>query len=122
MRALILLAFAPLCVLAQSAPPAEFPSDAAPVAPEVLREQMGGKVYKATPADGPSWRLEYKANGYVFLDTSTGFRDSGKWRIEGTKLCAEWQRVSSSCAEARVRGGTVFVKRTSGEILALQPD
>ena len=121
MRALILLAFAPLCLFAQSGPPTEFPSDAAPVAPALLREQMAGKVYKGTPADGISWRIDYKANGYAFLDTSRGFRDTGKWRVEGTTRVLRRQRATSNCSEARVRGNTVFIKRASGEIVALQP-
>lgn len=120
MRSLLLLLLAPVCVAAQNLVPTEFPADAVAVAPASLTERISGKVFKVKPANGQTWRLEYKASGYAFLNTSGGFSDSGKWRVEGTQLCADWQRSPSSCSEVRLKDETVYVKRVSnGEVIAL---
>jgi hypothetical protein len=93
------------------------------LAPEALHQRVSGKVFTGRPADGVTWRLEYKTNGHAFLDTSNGFRDTGKWRVEGSKFCADWQRASGGCSEARVKGNIVYVKRISnGEVVPLSPD
>ena len=120
MRLLLPLLFAPLSVAAQNSIPTEFPVDAIALAPASLTERISGKVFQVKPANGPTWRLEYKASGYAFLNTSSGFSDSGKWRVEGTQLCADWQRTQSSCSEVRLKDETVYVKRSSnGEVVAL---
>ena len=106
---------------AQTQLPTEFPDDAQPFTAETLRERVAGKVFKVKPADGSEWRLDYKANGYAFIDTSRGFRDSGTWKVEGTQLCVEWKRSSNGgCSEARLKGDTLYVKRSAnGEVIVL---
>ena len=118
----LLLAFIllPLAAAAQTLP-TEFPTDAQAVPPETLRQLFSGKVRKAQPASGAGFRLEYKENGFVFLDTATGFRDTGKWSVEGSHICTDFPKLQKACNEARVQGDTVFVRRNSGEILALTP-
>lgn len=123
MRQAVLLLLWPIAAMAQSADiPTEFPADAVVARPEALREHMAGKVFRAQPAKGSGWRLEYKSNGYVFLDTTTGYRDSGQWSVEETRLCASWERIASGCNEARLKGSSVYIKRDSGEVVALVPD
>lgn len=108
---------------AQPALPTEFPADAAAVEAAALRDHMAGKVFRAQPASGPAWRLEYKANGYAFLDTTAGFRDTGRWSVEQDRLCSTWDRAPSGCSQARLKAGVVYVKRASnGEVVALVPD
>lgn len=108
---------------AQPALPTEFPPDAAVVEDAALRDHLAGKVFRGQPASGPGWRLEYKSNGYAFLDTTAGFRDTGRWSVEQSRLCAKWERASSGCSEARMKAGIVYVKRAStGEVVALVPD
>lgn len=120
MRWFLTLLAAPLSVAAQSSLPTEFPVDAIALPAVSLSERISGKVFTVKPADGTSWRLEYKANGYAFIDTSSGFRDSGKWRVDGTRLCADWQRAPSGCSEARLKDETVYIKRVSnGEVVTL---
>ncbi len=120
MRLLLSLLVAPLSVAAQNSIPTEFPVDAVALAPASLTERISGKVFKVKPANGQTWRLEYKASGYAFLNTSSGFSDSGKWRVEGSQVCADWQRSPSSCSEVRLKDDTVYVKRVSnGEVIAL---
>lgn len=120
MRSLIPLLIMPIAVVAQTSLPTEFPTDSVTLAPEVLTQRLVGKVFKVKPADGTTWRLEYKDSGYAFLDTSRGYRDTGKWRVEGTQLCADWQRSPSGCSETRAKGDVIYLKRISnGEVVAL---
>ena len=106
---------------AQAQIPTEFPDDAQPFTAETLRERVAGKVFKVKPADGSEWRLDYKANGYVFIDTNRGFRDSGTWKVEGTQVCVDWKRSSNGgCSEARLKGDTFYLKRAAdGEVIVL---
>lgn len=123
MRAHLFFLLLPLSVAAQPAIPTEFPADTAVLAAEALQQRMAGKVYRARLHDGATWRLDYKANGYVFLNTGGGFSDSGKWSVKEGQLCSEWTRSPSSCLEARANNEAVYIKRlTSGEVVALRPD
>lgn len=123
MRALIVVLLLPLSATAQSTFPTEFPADSAVLAADALQQRMAGKVYKAKLTDGATWRLEYKANGYVFLNTGTGFSDTGKWSTQGGQLCTEWNRATSGCVEARANNEAVYIKRSNtGEVVALRPD
>lgn len=122
MRLQPLLLCAPLWALAQSVP-TDFPVDAQPLAPDALRAAIAGKSFAAKPAQGPSMRVEYKANGWIFVETASGFRDTGTWRVEGSSVCATWQRnpAGSGCGEARLKGEQLYVRRvTNNEVLALQ--
>lgn len=119
----IAAALLPAAAAAQPALPTEFPADAAAVEAAALREHLAGKVFRAQPASGPGWRLQYKADGYAFLDTTAGFRDSGRWSVQDTQLCSKWERAASGCSEARLKAGVVYIKRASnGEVVALVPD
>ena len=92
--------------LAQTAAPnTEFPVDAESVEGDALRQRMAGKSFTAVAADGLEMRLQYKDNGFAFIDTSRGFRDTGKWRVEGKNVCTDWSRAPSGCSEARRRTG-----------------
>lgn len=123
MRSLLSVWLLPLSAMAQSAMPTEFPADSAVLAADTLQQRMAGKVYKAKLTDGSTWRLEYKNNGYVFLNTGSGFSDSGKWSVQGEQLCTEWKRATSGCSETRANNEAVYIKRsTTGEVVALRPD
>lgn len=72
-------------------------------------------------ASPSSWRLDFRSNGYAFIDVSNGFRDSGKWRVEGSALCSEWQRLpAAACSEIRLAGGVLHLKRSNSEIVSLR--
>ena len=120
MRSFLVVLLLPLCSFAQSAMPTKFPADALPATADALRARLSGKVFHVKPADGSSWRLEYKANGYAFLDTGNGFRDSGSWRVEDGKLCSDWHHANGGCSEARLKGESIYLKRVSnGEVIAM---
>jgi hypothetical protein len=116
-HALVLLA--PLSVLAQSALPTEFPAGSTPITGDALQARLSGKVFTVKPADGSTWKLEYKANGYLFLESSGGYKDTGTWRIEGEQTCGTWQKAGRSCTEYRLKDDALFAKRQSGEIIRL---
>jgi hypothetical protein len=122
-RSLLLVLALPLSVFAQTTVPMEFPDDAAPMTPEALRERIAGKVFKVVPADGNAWRLEYRANGFVYFNSRV-VRDTGKWRVEGTQLCTDWQKLNGGgCGETRLKGDVVYLKRAAnGEVIALTPE
>lgn len=112
----------PAVALAQTAMPTEFPADAAAPSTETLRQHVAGKVFRVKPFDGNTWRLEYKSSGYAYVDTSRGFRDTGKWHVEGSQLCGEWQKASSGCNETRLKDAVLYLKRSNGEVIALLGD
>lgn len=123
MRSFLTILMIPLYALAQSPIPTEFPADAVPASADDLRGRISGKTYKVKLADGNTWRLEYKANGFAFINTSRGFHDTGKWRVEDTKLCSDWQKAPGGCSETRVKGEAIYVKRSSnGEVIVLSLD
>lgn len=119
MKAILLGLLVPAAALAQNAMPTEFPADATPIAADALQKQLAGKVYRAKVFDGNTWRIEYNSNGYMFINTGTGFSDSGKWRTEESKLCGEWQKARSGCSEVRTKGNDFYVKRHTGEVVLL---
>ena len=121
MRSFIALLLVPLGALAQTEVPTEFPADASPAAAGSLRALLAGNVFHVRPADGSSWRIDYRTNGYAFLDTGSGFRDSGVWRVEDGRLCTDWHKASSGCSEARLKGSSIYIKRASnGEVVVLE--
>lgn len=112
----------PLGAAAQGTPaPTAFPDGAEVASAAQLRERIADKVMHVQLADGSSFRIDYRGNGYAYLDTSSGFRDTGKWRAEDGKLCYEWRRAPSSCGEVKFKGDAIYVKRTNGDVVALTP-
>ena len=104
-----------------AAPNTEFPADAEIIEGEALRQRMAGKSFTAVAADGQEMRLQYKENGFAFIDTSRGFRDTGKWRVDGKNICTDWSRAPNGCAEVRFQGEVVYLRRISNnEILLLK--
>lgn len=126
-RALVLAGSLFMLSLSALAQPAalntDFPADAEMIEGDALRQRMAGKSFKAVAADGVEMRLQYKNDGFAFVDTSRGFRDTGKWRVEGKNVCVEWNRAPSGCSEARAKGEFVHIRRISTpEVLTLKPN
>lgn len=68
-------------------------------------------------AAGNSWRLEYKANGFFYVNTSTGFNSSGPWEAEDGRLCGQLRGRDRACNGVRLDQGPLHLKRDSGEII-----
>ncbi|MEJ5999263.1 hypothetical protein [Paucibacter soli] len=117
MRAIFHVLFCGACLAGFDASAQEFPEQAqAPSAAE-LQRHMAGKTFEVKLADGGSWRVQYKANGYFYLNTSQGMNDSGDWRAEDGRLCSKGMKIGSSCNEVRMAGEVLLLKRDSGEIV-----
>ncbi|MEO7114668.1 MAG: hypothetical protein ABIZ18_02290 [Caldimonas sp.] len=100
----------------------EFPSSAVVIADAAIRDKFEGKTYRVDLADGSSWRLDYKSTGYYFVNTSTGFSDSGKWRIKDGQICTQPRKGPDSCNDVRDAGdATIFVRRMNGDVIQLKP-
>ncbi len=106
------LAFASLAAHSQ-----QFPEGAStPTATEV-KQYLADKVFKVKLEDGNSWRLEYKSNGYFYVNTNTGFNGSGQWQAEDGRLCAQLKDRDRTCSDVRLHQDLLHVKRASGEII-----
>jgi hypothetical protein len=107
---------------AQSAVPTTFPEGAAIATAEQLNSRLAGRVYGARMTNGDVWRFEWKSNGFFFLNAGGGYSDTGKWRVEDGKICAEMQKSGPACSEMRISNDVLYMKRASnGEVVALQP-
>ena len=106
-------------VAAQPAIPTEFPADGVPLAAPDLTARLSEKVFVAKMTDGTDWRYQFKG-GYLFFNVSSGYSDSGTWRIEGSNLCLNPKKTAASCSEMRSKGELLFIKRASnGEVATL---
>ncbi len=83
-----------------------------------IQKHVAGKVFDVKIADGTSWRLEYKDNGYFWVNTSSGFSDSGTWQAQEGQICSERKRGNGrDCNDVRIKDGLLHMKRLSGEII-----
>ena len=64
-------------LLAQAA---EFPDGASVPSAEELKQRVGDKVFNMAAANGGTMRVDYKSNGYFFVNTSWRFQGKGQWR------------------------------------------
>jgi hypothetical protein len=105
----------------QAAAPTEFPAGAQPAADAALKEHLAGKVFHVERADGNHWRLQYQGHGFYYINTARGYTDSGKWRVEDSKLCSEPQKTAAACNDVRLADGALYLKRGNGEVIKLEP-
>ena len=103
-----------------SGAPMDFPADAMPLSAEAVSKKVSGVVFDTQLHDGTRVRLEYKGNGYLFLN-APGFANSGPWRAEESRICSQMKNAAASCNEVRERGRQLYVKRDNGEVIALNP-
>lgn len=107
---------APLTLKAQAPLATEFPAGAVALDPQALKTLLLGKVATTQVATGPVLKVTYK-DTYAFLNAGN-FTDSGKWRVEGSSVCIDWQKIKPSCTEVRTVGDVIYIKRSSnGEVV-----
>ena len=99
----------------------DFPSDLPKPSADVLKQKLSGKTFAVKLANGTSWRLEYKSNGYYFVNTSTGFNGSGTWQTADGQLCGQPRGDAMTCNDVRERADGLVLKRQSGEVIVLVP-
>jgi hypothetical protein len=64
---------------------------------------------------GVTARLQYREGGVLINEASNWYFDTGTWRVEGSKLCAEWQKLASGCQEVRIAGDTLWLQYKDGK-------
>ena len=96
------------------------PESTSPTAAEI-QKLLTASTLSAKLADGTSWRLEYKSNGYFFINTNKGFNGKGEWKAEDGRLCGQLQGRPAACNDIRLHLGTLHYKRDTGEILQFVP-
>ena len=114
---ILILLLLPALASAQSGT-TEFPADAKPLETQALQERLKNQVFYIRIGRAES-RMEFKDNGYVFVNAANGSTDSGKWRVEGSSICSELRRAAGGCSEVRlVVGELLYLKRLSnGEVV-----
>ncbi len=123
MRYIYILFFFTFSAFAQTSLTTEFLADSTIPTDDALRAHLSGKNFNAKPAAGAAWRMQYKADGYAFINISNGYSDSGKWRVEKGQLCTDFKKTTPSCSDTRLKNEVLYVKRVSnGEILAFEID
>jgi hypothetical protein len=95
-----------------------FPEAATTISPEALAAAVTGKAFSVKPAQGSTWRWQFNANGYHYINVGS-FSDSGKWSIKESSLCSEGRQIKFSCNEVRAVGTDLYLKRDSGEVVKL---
>ena len=122
LAATLALALQPTAQAQQAQTPVQaFPADATSPGADEIKAWLNGKVLSVALADGSSWRLEYKDNGFFFVDTNAGFRSSGNWSAEAGKLCGQLKGRDRSCNEVRMHQGQLHYRRDTGEVLRFVP-
>ena len=101
--------------------PTAFPDDAQAISGNDLARKVSGKVFNVELANGLRWRLDYKSNGYLFVNVSNGGAASGPWRAEEGRLCTHMRGSDASCNEVREQRERLYLKRDNGDVIALVP-
>ena len=117
---LTLLCFLSSCCFAPLAHAQEFPEGSATLSPESVSSAVSGKVFSVKPAQGSTWRWQFKTDGNFFINIGS-FSDSGKWTAKDSSLCTEGRQIKYSCNEVRTVGPDFLLKRDNGEIVKLVP-
>ena len=95
-----------------------FPEGAEPLTPEALGAALSGKVFAVNPAKGPTWRWQFDANGQFSINIGN-YSDSGKWSTKESSICQQTPK-NSGCNEIRGKDNVLYLKRDSGEVVALK--
>ena len=115
----VVISLAPTFALTQSAFPTEFPPGSAPLNAATLRQLLVGKTFLTKPVDGQQFRIQYK-DPYVFFNSGS-FKDTGRWKTEGSSVCIEWNNIRPSCSEIQAVGSILYVKRANnGEVVRME--
>lgn len=105
-----------------AAPVQDFPADATVPTIQALESALSEQVFRARFADGQQLRYQFKG-GFLYIDTSRGGRDTGRWQPRKGQLCFEFRQFPSGCADVRQNGEGIWLRRTStGEVIRLMRD
>lgn len=98
--AIAALSLISVAALAQTAEPTNLDEAAA-------IELIKGKTLSTENTRWGRVQLQFNANGMLYGSASAG-SDSGKWRLEGSKLCLEWRRWDyEGCGQLQKQGDKI---------------
>lgn len=112
---------ASIAMLSITAHSQDFPQGASTPNAADVNKHLTDKVFNVKLADGSSWRLEFKAGGYFFVNTSGGFSGSGQWQAEDGRLCSQLKGGDRSCVDVRFHQEVFYTKRVTGEVIQYIP-
>jgi len=118
---LLVAAFIPVAVLAQSGGSGDFPPNSTAATAQQLSTHLSGKSFHAKYADGTTVKSKFGADGSLSA-TAPAFYDTGRWRVEDGKLCGSLRKIGEFCNEARFDSGALYLKRMNGEIVRYEPE
>lgn len=100
---------------------ATFPTEAQTLSPQALQERLAGKRFTTRYANGMTATMSYGADQAIQMDLSSGLSARGRWRVDGSQVCFQFQSVPSGCSEVRATASLVYMLRyTSPEVIALE--
>ena len=103
-------------------PVQDFPADATAPTIQALESALSEQVFRARFADGQQLRYQFKGV-FLYVDTSRGGRDTGRWHAREGQLCVVFRQFPSGCADVRQNGDGLWLRRTStGEVTRLMQD
>ena len=105
------------CASAQTGPAEamhkEFPPGVSSMSAQGIESAVANGLF------GVQLRYQFKGQ-YLYLDTSRGARDTGRWTAQDGQLCVEFRQFPSGCSEIRQEGEYLWLKRAStGEVIRL---
>ena len=106
---------------AQAASAADFPDGATTPSAAELQQRLAGNNFSVAYANGGSARLQFKRDGYFFVNASNNYSDNGEWRVEDGKVCTRSQKQDANCFAARIDADKLLIQRATGEILCYEP-
>ena len=101
----------------------DFAPTAVAASAQELKTYLAGKSYGIAYASGVRILAKFGTDGRMTAEGTNGTRyyDSGTWTVEDGKVCFALYRTVASCTEARFDAGTLYLKRTDGEIVRYEP-
>jgi hypothetical protein len=107
---------------ATTSPPQDFPAEAKVIKAPALTDRLSGRAYTAHPSNGKVWKMNFGTDGRFNITTGEGQSDKGRWRVEDSRLCVEYEgQFPSGCSEMRAGDKMLYLKRSStGEVVAFE--
>ena len=117
MKLLLASCAALIATIAHPQAPEEKPLEA-----DEIRSKIAGKAFGILSTDGSTMlRVQYDANGVVYLNLSGGRSSSGKWTAKPGMICTRGGADPESCRDVRRHGEGLELKRVDGKWTPMVP-
>ncbi len=100
------------------APAADFPPGARTPAAAEVSSLLKGKSFNLA---GVGIRTDYASESDVVTAYFSGRSEPGKWRTEDGRICFDFKTIPSACNDLRVVGNDIYLKRSNGQVVMLEP-